>query len=557
MAFLKQHWILIALTLLGSFFFFYNLAWGAPYFFHPDERNVASAVSQLQFPNQLNPNFFAYGSLPIYTVFLTGLLSNILTSSPLISQVSFEQAILIGRIYSALFATALIPILYYLAIKITRNKNIGLLVAFMAVTSVGFIQFAHFGTFEMWITFFSIVLFWICLKIIEKKKTLYVFLTGVTFGILFAIKISTLALLPAPLLAIIIAYRPYHLLFKEKNKDKLKNNKFHSIIIFLTQILLFGITSALIYFITNPFVLLDTEAFLSSIRYESSVGLNTLPVFYTQGFYDTTPILYQFMHVYPFLLNPLVTILLIPSLVFIIWKAWSIKNAQLFMLILFFMILFISQAILFIKWTRYMLPTLPFVFLLVATAIDAMNSPRFSLSNVWLKTIIGIIIFTNSIFALSYFTTAFVQPDTRMTALAYAKARIPENSLVLSEIYDIGITAFNPAFSNIVLFNTYDLNDGSPDFNETTWQTAINNADYIILPSQRVLQTRIQNPKRFPVGNEVYESLLNGNSGYEKIYETPCDIFCKITYLGDPVFRYEQTANVFERPTVYIFQKKQ
>ncbi len=162
----------------------------------------------------------------------------------------------------------------------------------------------------------------------------------------------------------------------------------------------------------------------------------------------------------------------------------------------------------------------------------------------------------NYIFALSYFITAFAQPDTRITAVNYAQARIPKSTPILSETYDIGITAFNPKLSNITLFNTYDLDADSPDYNEATWKQALENAEYIILPSQRVLQTRLQNPERFPVGNKVYTSLLNGNAGFKKIYETPCDIFCQITYLGDPVFRFEQTANVFDRPTIYIFQKQ-
>ena len=63
------------------------------------------------------------------------------------------------------------------------------------------------------------------------------------------------------------------------------------------------------------------------------------------------------------------------------------------------------------------------------------------------------------------------------------------------------------------------------------------------------------NKDKFPIGNKFYTSLLNEELGFEKIYETPCDIFCRIIYLGDPVFAFEQTANVFDRPTVFIFKK--
>ena len=63
------------------------------------------------------------------------------------------------------------------------------------------------------------------------------------------------------------------------------------------------------------------------------------------------------------------------------------------------------------------------------------------------------------------------------------------------------------------------------------------------------------NKNKFPIGNKFYKNLLNGDLGFKKIYETPCDIFCKIIYLGDPVFSFEQTTNVFDRPPVFIFKK--
>src|SRR6185437_14005918 len=102
------------LTLIGAFLHFYNLNWGAPFYFHPDERNIASAVSQLQFPHQMNPHFFAYGSLPIYAIYFTGVITNYIfqllqlstPAQPFI--VTFEQAMLIGRTFSAFFSLLLI-----------------------------------------------------------------------------------------------------------------------------------------------------------------------------------------------------------------------------------------------------------------------------------------------------------------------------------------------------------------------------------------------------------------------------------------------------------------
>ena len=43
----------------------FGLNFDQSHFFHPDERRIAEAVTQLSFrPLQLDPHFFAYGSFP-------------------------------------------------------------------------------------------------------------------------------------------------------------------------------------------------------------------------------------------------------------------------------------------------------------------------------------------------------------------------------------------------------------------------------------------------------------------------------------------------------------
>ncbi|HEX8966141.1 MAG TPA: hypothetical protein VF820_06950, partial [Patescibacteria group bacterium] len=84
----------------------------------------------------------------------------------------------------------------------------------------------------------------------------------------------------------------------------------------------------------------------------------------------------------------------------------------------------------------------------------------------------------------------------------------------------------------------------------------LTDSQYIILPSQRILKTRFQKKDMYPMGNLFYTKLFNGELGFRKIFETPCDILCKLVYLNSPVFSFEETASVFDRPEVYIFKKQ-
>lgn len=535
--------ILFLLICIGVALHFINVNWGAPWYFHPDERNIATSVSQLQFPKQMNPHFFAYGTLPIYAIYFTGIVLHFFSTShfsPLTSHLSFEEAIIMSRMYSALFATLLIPLLFLFGQRLQSTKT-GLLAAALATFSTGLIQFSHFGTFELWLTFFSVCLFWHCLNLLNREKIKDLIWTGAILGGLVAIKVSSLVLILLPLLV---------LLYKMKQGSHQKIKAFGRGVI---QFLFLLCVSVGIYIITNPYVFSDQKDFVSSMTYESGVGLGTLPVFYTGGFYNTIPIVYQLLHVYPFLLNPIVTTLFIGCFVFFFVKTVKSRNKSFILLSSLFSILLLSQASLFVKWTRYMVPTLPFIYLIIAIIVNKLPNHVH-----WKKYIHGSIlalIILCAVFSFSYFKTAFLSPDTRLTALAYAKQRLSQNATILSEPYDLGIFPMQTVFPQISTFNFYDLDTNSFDANEYTLQQQLAKADYIIVPSQRILQPRIQNQERFPKGHAYYEALLNGKLGFQKMYETPCDIFCQITYLGDPIYWWEQTVNVFDHPTVFIFKK--
>lgn len=562
---------LVVLIIISAFFRFYNLNWGAPYYFHPDERNIASSVSQLKFPVQMNPHFFAYGSLPIYTIYFTGFFLNLflqlLSPKPYPLNPGFDQAIIISRFFSAFFSLALIPLLFFIGKKL-KDERTGLIAASLAVVSAGFIQFAHFGTFEMWLTLLSALLFLSIFDLLRRPGPLPLFLTSVVFSLSVATKVSHLALLPIPIIFIFIN-QIHKNKFKPNNPD-IKSFLFGSfkfISNLIKDILLFLIITTIIFFITNPFVLLDYSSFYSSMKYESEVALGTLPVFYTGEFVNAFPIIFQFLHIYPFLINPLLTVLFIPSFFCILFIAIKYKHIPFLLLIFCFLLLFLPQAFLYAKWTRYMMPTLPFMYLVIALAFSdflklkifyssSERSESRSLKALVLDfartikinhLVLSIIFGINILFGASYFITAFIQKDTRFAAKNYALQSVPPNASILSEVYDLGITPFNGSYPNITLYDFYDLDNNSPQY--------IPQADYIILPSQRILKVRLQESKAYPAGHIFYSDLLIQTNRFKKIYETPCDFFCAVTYLNNPVFGFEETANVFDRPTVFIFKK--
>ncbi len=544
---------LICLMVLGAFLRYYNLNWGAPYYFHPDERNIASSISQLKFPGQMNPNFFAYGSLPIYTVYFTGVLLNLVRYFQLTFnqpndnfQIPFDQAIFIGRFFSAFFSILIIALIYKIGKKI-HSEKVGLLAAFLASSSVGFIQFSHFGTFEIWITFFCLLLIWTAIKLSHQISIKALILTGLILGILISTKISNILFVILPLFSILISA------FNKIPEERYRFVLFKKISFkFLSSFLILG-SASLIYLISNPFTFLDFPSFENSINYESKVATGAIDVFYTHEFFDTIPVLYHFKYIYPFLLNPLITVLFIPSFFYIFWISVKSKNKNYLLLISCYLLLFLSQAFLFVKWTRYMVPTLPFIYLIVSILITDLflNNPKLSSIKYQVLSIVSII---SLIFTFSYFVTVLAKPDNRVAAAEWAKQNIPSNSKIISETYDLGIIAFNPNLHNIVLCDFYNSEKSDDLCNNTPLSQTLSNTEYIILPSERLLKMAQLKKTRFPKRYLIYTSFFDITK-YKLIFKSPCDFYCKIIYINNPMLSFEQTVNVFDNPTVYIFKK--
>lgn len=559
----KTALLLVLLAITAAFLRFYNLNWGAPFYFHPDERNIASSVSQLNFPLQMNPHFFAYGSFPIYSIYFLGVMLSSISNFQLstfnfqlqnATAVSFEQAIIISRFFSSLFSTLMIPLLYIVGERL-KGKTAGILAAFFGTFSTGFIQFTHFGTFEIWLSFWGLLYFLACIQLTKRDTNQMIVLAGIIFGILMAIKISSLALFPLiPLSLIISRWRT------DKHKYIAMSH-----LIQKTPVAIF--ISFFVFITTSPFVLFNFPSFLSGIHYESEVALGALPVFYTQSFTNTAPVIFQLTKIYPFLINPVLTILFLPSFAYIIYKALKKKYPSYYLLFTIFSLLFFSQAFFLAKWTRYMVPTLPFIYLVLSIAIfDFLVFLKLKgrLYH-YAKTTFVTLIFTSCvIFSLAYFITVYAKTDTRIAASLWTKEKIPNDVRILSEVHDLGILPFNQYFKNIILFNFYDLDRPNTSsggrmrvraFEVERLERMLAQTDYIILLSQRILKTRILNEKKYPKGNSFYKSLVNNTTEYKKVYQTPCDILCKIAYIGNPVFSLEETTTVFDRPTVSIFRK--
>ncbi len=533
----NQKIFFFVILFIGVLLRFYNLNWGAPFYFHPDERqNIAYPIQESKSLLLRDQKNFDINPFPLIVIKNTHSMISMISgkvTNPI------ESIIMISRFYSALFSIVISVLLFIIGKRIW-NYTAGILAFTLSIFSTGLIQYGHFGTIEMWEGMILLLIFFIGAEILKTKRIFYFLLLSVVFGIGIATKFLILAAAPI----VIIPFVPLFFTIIKKRDKKSIIKLFRALYLFTIGF----ISTILVFF---PQLFLNFKQIEDSLKFESTVATGKLPVFFTQGFTNTTPLVYQIEKVLPFLINPALLLLSFYGIVYLSYKTIRVKDAYLLLLLLSFLIPFVSTSLLYVKWTRYMIPVIPFLYIICSVfLLDALKNIKNLEKRVVLLVIpIGLSI----LFSISFFITVYLSPHSAVSASSWFQNHYKNAKNVVSESYDIGITPFNPLARVINFIDFYNI-DTDDRVNEML-ESKLSTSEFIILPSQRVLKSRMNNPTVFPRGFTFYNNLLNNEGDFKLVYKTACNIVCQIAYIGDPIFDNEETITVFDRPIVFIFKR--
>lgn len=449
----------LLLTLLVVVSRFIGLSWGNGFFFHPDENNMATSISQMS-PSNLNPNFFAYGQFPLYLGFFSLKAFGI--------DNDFANSILVLRFWSAVFSSLSILFFYLLF----RSKLLVLLLTF----TPGLIQTAHFGTTESLLVLVFAINLYLSYLIWRKPRPFLFFLISLSSGIGLATKISSLIFLAPLLLSVALCRR---------------GNK--PVMLLLTAYsLLFTI---IFYILLSPYNLISRNDFLSTMRYETSVATGKTDVFYTTQFRNSLPYVFQFTHIFPYVAGLPIFVLSLLGLIFMLKSAIarSPLGFNLILAITSSLVYFLYFGQVYTKWTRFMSPIF-FIFPLLASYMIV----RFR------KSLVFYILSFISILPGIFFMRLYFQPDIRLIASRWMSDNLLPGSTILSEagnVINLPVTEHQLSVVNYDFYSNY---------NESTLVSLLPNSDYILVPSRRIF------------GNYDYSyhhRLFDGSLGFVKLKE--------------------------------------
>ena len=153
-----------------------------------------------------------------------------------------------------------------------------------------------------------------------------------------------------------------------------------------------------------------------------------------------------------------------------------------------------------------------------------------------------------------FFTSVYAQPDIRLTASKWIYQNIPENSVILSEagnIVNLPITNIQAQekYLKVINFDFYNL-EKDPQLQEQLI-SALEQADYIIVPSRRIFASHLHSPHQYSLTAKYYQSLFSGQLGFILIKQFN-------PYSCPPIFEdelAEETWSVFDHPVIRIYKK--
>lgn len=539
---------ILGIIVLGAFLRFYKLDWAQGLFTHPDEYHIVGAVGQLSFPNQMNPHFFSYGTVTIYLIYFTQQLLNYLSTITNLHFLNFSL-FLIGRFYSALFSTITIFIAYKICANFFTKKAFVLTAAFLVAITPGLIQQAHFATPESAQIFFLFCSLLFMITSVKQNRISHLIISSIFFGLSLGVKVSSVIFILPLIITAIVRIFPKNFFFKFP--WLLKKQALKRFLEFLGLLAIITTTATVTFAIVAPYVFLDFPSLLSNLQYEGGLAIGKFTVFYTRQFIDTIPILFQSEKILPYTLGPF--LFLFSVIGFIIVIIDFIKKPKMILLIIIsaFLSLFISNAFLFAKWTRFISPTFPFFAIFAVFLLDKLYSKNKFISN--LLTVILLI--GTFLWALAFFSI-YLHPDIRITSSNWIEKNIPEYSTILVEGGNMIDIPLQGNFNRISL-DFYNLETDTQSRLEVL--NGLKRTDYFIIQSRRVFMNHQRLPNLYPETTKFYDALFAGDLGFKQIQEFHSYPMLQTGNwkLEFPDEKAEETWSVFDHPVIRIFKKIQ
>jgi YYY domain-containing protein len=534
----------ILIIILAAVLRYSGYNWDGLYNIHPDERAIGFAGDRIDFLKlKLDPEFYAYGSLPIY---LTKIISNFLTLFDNIWQ-DFSYYILIGRLISATAGTLSVFIVFLIGKKLYDTKT-GLLASLFLALTVSHIQDSHFATVDILLSFFIILSIYLMIDIYNGKATYRNYLAvSISIGLALAVKISA-----SPLLVVFFFCHGINLY---RNNEHYNYKKWLSFGLYVLLIIA-------VNFLAQPYAYIHFNQFLERVHSELRIA-KTGDICYDQQYIHTPFLIYHLKElIYRSMGPPLGILAVISFALSIIFSIKNPKESRHILLLMWALPYFITINTYTVKYIRYMEPLFPILCLF--SAYYLIKLIRYLSTSRAKKILAGSICFIVIGYTLFYslaFFSIYMRPHTFIVGSKWVYNNIPEGKTILSQHWDEGfplhIKGKSPQSYTIIELELYEHFGSKTEDRKKSEYLAKNlkKGDYIILQTRRLYGAVSNVKEKYPITTKYFDLLFTNRLGFKLIKEfNSYPTLLGITINDD---LSDESFSVYDHPKILIFKKTQ
>jgi len=483
----------IALILILLFAFFirvFGMNWDQGFHLHPDERMLIMVADKINFFKNLNPDFFNYGSLPIYLLKGLSQLSDLIFKSDL---ATYAGMLAVGRKLSVIFDLVTIFFIYKISKLLFKENKIALFSVLFYSISFFPIQNSHFFVVDVLLNTLVTGLIYILLIYSRSPSSNKVLFLGLTFSAMMATKFTAIIFYP-----LIIGV----LVFKGFGKWR---NLFINLIIFNFSFLTF-------HFLFMPYAYIEHTRFILDIK--SQLKMNSDPYIfpYTLQYVGSLPYLYYLKNIFMWGLGPIISLMSLIGFISLIRLIR--KNYILIIFTIFYLLYFLIIGQSAVKFMRYMLPLYPLFVILAGYGFYQI----YKLS----KTYSYLVVLSCLVWSFM-FINIYAFPHTRISATDWILKNIPKGSTLAVEHWDDRLPIYgseNYFFEELTIYEQPDDKKKWQILNEKLKKT-----DYIIIASNRLYipLSKLSDCKKYrscyPETAIYYQKLFGNKLLFKKIVE--------------------------------------
>jgi len=499
------------------------------HFFHPDERAIGDAITRLTLrPLQLNPHFFAYGSLPFYGTRAVSLALAAVTGRPWFA--SYDGVIHLGRFLSALFG-ALTCVLVALVGRRWYGEAAGLLAGFLLAFSVLHVQTSHFAATDVALTFMVFAALLGAGRLASRGRPRDALVAGLLAGLALATKASAAPLALPLALAAFLAVRP------EKAWSRGAG-----------LLALAGAAALFGFALGEPYAFLDFHAFRSSLAEQGAMVRHAGLLPFTNQYIGVPPFLYEGEQIVLWTLGPLFGLAALWAAGATLARFRRLRTGEL-LLAAFFVPYVLITCTFQVKFPRYLLPVYPILALWTAAWLTRRAETGRAGRILRAAVAAGAFLWTLAFFAI------YLRPHSAVTASRWFQENVPAGSRILEEDWDEGFPFSFPGQPaeryTVVMFPFYE-----PDTPEKMAKLATELAasDRVVLQTKRIYGAVTRAPEKFPLTNRAFRLLFAGDLGFTltKSFASRPSLFG----LELPDELADESLSVYDHPKILIFENR-